>query len=123
MEDEGVVRITILSILLAITVVMLTIYGVTLARMGIDHEVAMVIGGSIGSVFGFGLKSLVDIIIRSQDREENIGDKYERDRTTSSYGDNYYRCREGSREYRRHNYSPATDNTQEPNKLGDGVHG
>lgn len=73
-------------ILLSLTVILLSIYGIVLAEQGIDHDVAMTIGGTIGAIFGYGVRELVSLL-RSEKREKEMVIENERSRN-GSYGDN-----------------------------------
>lgn len=76
-------------ILLTITVILLSIYGIVLAEQGIDHEVAMTIGGTIGAIFGYGMRELV-ALLRSEKKEKNVVIRDERSRNGSNgYNDDW----------------------------------
>lgn len=50
------------GIIEALAIISLMIYGIELARMGINHDIALVIGAVIGGIGGYSFKELRDII-------------------------------------------------------------
>ncbi len=53
------VRIIMYTLLLMLAIIMLGIYGIELAKLGIDSEIAMSIGGVLGGAIGYGVKELI----------------------------------------------------------------
>lgn len=55
------IKAVIRGIIEALSIISLLIYGVELARMGINHDIALAIGVIIGGIGGYSIKELRDI--------------------------------------------------------------